>query len=113
MSIFGAAYPQGISVGNPGAGNVASTPQPTIKPAPTQQEMPSTPQPVTPQNATGIQEATPTPTVQPTAAATNPQASTQSLNMQATGYLIAVALAVSFTAVAAGFVVYKRKHAVK
>jgi len=103
VSVSGAENPQGISVGH---SNVA------VQPFPTSQQTPVQPQPSTPENPSSNQ-ATPTnaptnvPQISPQA--TNPQASTERLNLQTlTVYLIGFACACVLTA--AAYVALKRNR---
>jgi len=103
VSIFGAENPQAISVGH---SNVAAQPSPTSKQTPAQPQ-PSTPEKplsnqVTPTNAlTNVPQTSPQ--------ATNPQGSTESLNLQTLPvYLIGFACACSIAA--ATYVALRRKR---
>ena len=112
MSIYGAPYPQAISVGHIGGQNVAPTQtESTPKPSPTQQEIPVQPQPSTLQNSSSIiQEATPTNVTQPNAATSRP-VSNQSSSLPDMLYLVVFACTILFTG--AVFMVFRKKNQLK
>ena len=103
VSTSGAETPPAISVGNPN--NVIEK-----QPSPTSQQTPIQPQPSTPENSSSNQ-ATSTNATQPFQPATNPQASTESLNLQTIiVYLIGFVCAFSLTAAAYVAIRHKRKQ---
>jgi DMSO/TMAO reductase YedYZ molybdopterin-dependent catalytic subunit len=109
MSTSEAYYPQAISVGNPQI--VAPTQMPTTPTSPPKQQASVSPPPLTPENSSSIQEATPTNITQPSQPATNPQVSNESYNLQTISvYLIGIVCAISLITTAYIALSHKRKQ---
>ena len=108
MSIYGAPYPQAISVGHIEGKTIAPIPESTPKPLPTPQESPIQLQPSPIESSPSETMPTPTNVTQPDAAPTNPPVSNQGLIVQDMEYLVVVVCAVLFMAVA--FTVFMRKR---
>ena len=113
MSIYGAPYPQAISVGHIKGQNVVPTqPESPSKPSPTQRESPIQLNPFPIENSSSsLTETTPIPTnvTQPNTSATNPPVSTQSPSLQYMLYLV-VACALFFTTVAFTVFLHRRNR---
>lgn len=111
VSTSGADYPSAVSISPFGAvkpNNLAPTQNPTPQPSLTQQASVQ-PQPLTPENSSGIQVASPTNVTQPNQLAANLPTSSGSLNLQNILYVIGGICAISLSTAYLSFR-HKRKQ---